>query len=547
MIATILHSSPKFNAVFYNEKKVSLGCAALLECKNMGSIDSLGYSSPKELQEYLLSYSSQNSRVKNAQFHVAISCKGKEWTEEELLDFGHRYLAEMGYGDPQQPLLIYAHRDTDNNHIHIVTSRVAPNGRKINDSKERVRSQKVLEKLLKQNLKKKAEQDIKDAMEYRFMDMRQLKTVFEAMGYQCFEKRGPKEDGFTDLYIKKSGQILATVKKEDIKAAVEVNVLQPNTEEEEKKIRRKLWSILTKFRDFNSDVKGLERDLRRIGIGVVWMGPKDKPFAYQLVDFDTKEIYNGNKILYISKLLDFKTSEQHLNEIKKEMDRLMQENPYITTKELNAGLRQTRGFVKKGCLYFNKEKELLDEEIKNVLKRNDTIDWWNGFNIASEDEREVICKLSKMEEHPEFFKIIPPIPDGSYKKEQVAELYSLLSTQYEDASQKRQAFYDAGYNVINHNNKIYITNVRQRVILDMSKTDMPVVLYSDLRRPHKEPQGGHNMIDTMHHRHGTPPSKKGRGLSIRPDGHKRGQNREWEVGKKGYDKDDPDRNNGLNY
>ena len=157
MIATILPSTPTFHAVVYNEKKVPEGVATLLEIKNFGSIDTLGYESPKELQEYLIKYSEANSRVKNPQFHLAISCKGDEWTHEELREFAHKYLDEMGYGNIQQPMLIYAHYDTDNNHIHIVTSRVAPDGKKICDSKERIRSQKVLEKLLNENIKNKAE------------------------------------------------------------------------------------------------------------------------------------------------------------------------------------------------------------------------------------------------------------------------------------------------------------------------------------------------------------------------------------------------------
>ena len=51
-------------------------------------------------------------------------------THEELVNFARRYMNEMGYGQPGQPMLIYAHHDTDNNHIHIITSRVDPHGKK---------------------------------------------------------------------------------------------------------------------------------------------------------------------------------------------------------------------------------------------------------------------------------------------------------------------------------------------------------------------------------------------------------------------------------
>lgn len=131
MIATILPSSANFHAVAYNEKKVAKGVARLLEMSNLGHIGVLSKPTAKEMQDYMIAYSSRNSRIKKAQFHLAISCKGHEKTEEELLQFAHEYLKEMGYGNEGQPLLVYAHTDTDNTHIHIVTSRISPDGKKI--------------------------------------------------------------------------------------------------------------------------------------------------------------------------------------------------------------------------------------------------------------------------------------------------------------------------------------------------------------------------------------------------------------------------------
>ena len=69
--------------------------------------------------------------------------QGSEYTHEQLLDIAHRYLKEMGYAEERQPLLVYAHHDTDNNHIHIITSRVAPDGHKIDHNHEKRRSHQV--------------------------------------------------------------------------------------------------------------------------------------------------------------------------------------------------------------------------------------------------------------------------------------------------------------------------------------------------------------------------------------------------------------------
>ena len=91
MIATILPGSTNFHAVGYNEHKVSKGVARLIEIQNFGSLGTFHKPTPSELVGYLHKYSSQNSRIRKPQFHVAISCKGHEMSEDELLDFAHQY------------------------------------------------------------------------------------------------------------------------------------------------------------------------------------------------------------------------------------------------------------------------------------------------------------------------------------------------------------------------------------------------------------------------------------------------------------------------
>ena len=82
MIATILPGSADFHAVGYNEHKVYKGVATLLEMQNFGGLDTSEHPTAKQLVQFLQFYSSQNSRIQKPQFHVAISCKGHEMSEQ---------------------------------------------------------------------------------------------------------------------------------------------------------------------------------------------------------------------------------------------------------------------------------------------------------------------------------------------------------------------------------------------------------------------------------------------------------------------------------
>lgn len=188
MIITILPYSTNFHAVAYNEMKVEKGVATLLEAQNILGLRPEAFNTEK-LRQYFLDYSVRNTHIKKAQFHVAVSCKGTEYTHQQLLDIAHRYLKEMGYADEGQPLLVYAHQDTDNNHIHIVTSRVAPDGHKIDHNHEKRRSRAATLKIMEEYTGQKQEPDVndiaKDALSYRYTSKAQFCAIMESLGYEC--------------------------------------------------------------------------------------------------------------------------------------------------------------------------------------------------------------------------------------------------------------------------------------------------------------------------------------------------------------------------
>ena len=532
MIATILPSSPTFHAVAYNESKVSKGNATLLEIKNFGPISTFGYSSPDELTQYLIEYSSCNSRIKQPQFHLAISCKGKEYTHEQLVDIAHEYLKEMGYGDPGQPLLIYGHTDTDNNHIHVITSRVNPDGRKIRDSNERRKSQKVLEKLMNTNLKDTAEKDVKTAMEFDFRNINQFKAVMEAMNYECFEKNGV-------MYVKKGGCIRTKVEISTIKGKAERNNLSHKNNVAENARWR---SIFKKYRDTNCNRMGLEKDLKKLfGLSLVFFGKKDSPYGYFAVDFNKKRVLEGGKILGVNDLLDFRTPEQHMEEIEEFINIAFEQNPQITTKDLNYKLRRLGAYVKKNSIIFGQIRKSMAEGHQAILDRNNKIKWRDGFKPQTPEERDLLCKLTGWS-YPDLITVASA-NNGKYYCKDYEELTEIFKI--EDISERAEALDAAGFKLVAEGDEIYAFRAGTQSLTNLQKAGFDGDLYEPLLLIQGKDVSNNNMIEKIKQES----SPKIHRPVIRTDkgGGSHYANREDEVGRKGKDRDDLDRKGSVSY
>ena len=150
LVFKIMKPAASFHGVDYNERKQQKGQASLIHIQNFGHLqDGRTYFSREALKKYLAFYSKRNSRVKSPQFHDILSCKEQSFTNHQLKEYAIQLIQKMGYGD--SPLLIYAHTDTKNNHIHIVSSRIDSDSRKILDSYEGIKAHKILTDLLSIN------------------------------------------------------------------------------------------------------------------------------------------------------------------------------------------------------------------------------------------------------------------------------------------------------------------------------------------------------------------------------------------------------------
>lgn len=542
MIATILPGSTNFHAVGYNERKVSKGVARLIEMKNFGHVGKFEKYTVSELIQFLTDYSSRNDRIKKPQFHVAISCRGQENTEQELLDFAHEYLQEMGYGQEGQPILIYAHDDTDNRHLHIITSRIDPNGKKIDHNHERRRSQIVIDKILSRDRDEQVNSDLEKAKGYKFNTDSQFKAVLTSMGYETYE-----EDDF--LYIKKGGIVHTNIPMS------EINLLCSRDTTPDLQRIKQLGAIFKKYRNIVSGKEQLQKFLKsKFGIDLVFYGNSDSPYGYVVIDHKNSAVYAGAKILKIKELLDFSANEAadpDLTAMEKYIDHLLEVNPKITPLEASYELSRMGGYVKAGFVGFRLKRisKKLKLETADVLNRNFRIDRIEHFNPVTEKERNLLCKVFKVED----CNLVKMSSDRNGKyNETVSFLKNCFATQ--QGWELRATIRGAGMIIKRDGDDCFVLDFGNKTIVHLQNEGFDVGILGKYQPAtakktaciKDDEKVGDRKTENMKGDSGG----VGHGKIMKRDsggiGH--GQNREWEVGRNGrYDVVDDHIDSGQSY
>ena len=271
----------------------------------------------------------------------------------------------MGYAEEGQPLLVYAHHDTDNNHIHIITSRVAPDGHKIDHNHEKRRSRAATLKIMEEYTGQRQEPEVndiaKDALTYRYTSKAQFCAIMESLGYEC---KDDEEKPMVHLY--RNGEELGTI---------QVQLIMQQAQKENKpddKRRRQLRAILQKYRNLSANKEELAAHMKRkFGISLVFVGKADTPYGYIVVDHKNKTVFKGGEFLSIKELLQFEDAATRFTKIKQTIDDLLVDNPSLTTADINRILyRQFGTRIHRGTVSWNGETINLRESVVRQLHDN---------------------------------------------------------------------------------------------------------------------------------------------------------------------------------
>ena len=454
MIATILKSSSTFSAVRYNERKVEHGVAELVAIRNFGYLenapDMRGITS---LRNYLMDYSAKNDRTRMTQFHAAISCKGSEYSKEELIDIAWKYLDKMGYNNEGQPVLMYFHHDTDNNHLHIVTSRISPDGKKIPDSMENIRSLKAIEEVMNVDKKYQNSEMMKLAKSYHFESVSQFMAIFETSGYEAFIQDG-------DICIKRGGQVQDKIAMKEIE-----KLCRKNGEAEKKRIRQ-LRAILQKYRDQSSSREELESMLKKkFGISIKFLGKEFSPYGYMVVDNATKTVFKGGDILGIKDLLQFQSREEKLQKVDFFIEDKLRENPLATTFDLNHDLHRFYGcYIKHGNIIMGKDKVELADYLVQKIKYNDKVAWVQGFSPVNDQQVRLLSKMFNVSsEHLHVSE------NGNNIQSTISTINSILESGQTGSSDENifDRLNDEGIWTYRFEEKLFCVNPSKREVVDL--------------------------------------------------------------------------------
>lgn len=181
IILKIFSSSATFNGVGYNTGKISRNKGELMQASGFELLRGLSSIRPEDYANYLRLISSLNRNVIKPQLHAVLSSKERSYDKNSLTGLARAWLKEMGYGD--QPYLVVFHKDTANNHVHMVSTRVDKSGKRIASSFEYLRGMDSLHKLLGVDTKQLAAEAIEEAMTYRFASKGQFRMILEQQGY----------------------------------------------------------------------------------------------------------------------------------------------------------------------------------------------------------------------------------------------------------------------------------------------------------------------------------------------------------------------------
>lgn len=331
MVAKINVGNSLFGALSYNQEKIDNQEGKVLFSNRIIQNTDGSYNmffNIKSFEPYL----DANKRTEKPVLHISLNPHPDDkLTDEQLSDIAQEYMDKMGYGN--QPFLVYKHEDIDRHHLHIVSVRVDENGKKLNDSFEKRRSEEVRKELeqkyklipaekqkqsntlpmkpinIKEGNIKKQVSNITKALirDYRFQSINEYRALLTIYGVTVEEVKGEVRDktynGLVYSALNKKGEksgnpFKASLIGRDVgyKALLKKIDSSKTALKDEVAYERTKTIVSTLIKEKPSR-KAFEKELLKNGISVVFRENDDKRiYGATFIDHQEKAVFNGSRM-----------------------------------------------------------------------------------------------------------------------------------------------------------------------------------------------------------------------------------------------------------
>jgi hypothetical protein len=128
MVCKVISGKSIKGALNYNENKVREGLAECIGAVNfIAEPEQLNFYNKLSRFENLIE---KNTRAKTNTVHISLNFDiGEKLSQNRLNEIATTYMNKIGFGD--QPYLVYEHRDATHPHLHIVTTNIQEDGKRI--------------------------------------------------------------------------------------------------------------------------------------------------------------------------------------------------------------------------------------------------------------------------------------------------------------------------------------------------------------------------------------------------------------------------------
>ena len=173
----------------------------------------------------------------------------------------------------------------------------------------------------------------------------------------------------------------------------------------------------------------------KFGIDLVFHGSKDKPYGYTIIDHKTKTVFKGSEVLKLSELLQFISRDERLHRLDEFIDAMLEDNPNLTTRELNRMFRRQFGtHISHGRIVYGDDFIELQDYQTETLEHNDREAW---FQQHPQEAAAVAHHQSNLQQQPQDQYIRKPQQSRDGSRDQNREWEVGHQTRYDDIDDER--------------------------------------------------------------------------------------------------------------